>query len=792
MGLKHAQNAGRMCLSLLRRIGSVPAMLKKHLPWKAGRPEHLSLRLEFNRRVLYEVNDPSPSDTITIGRSSDCVWVIPREDNVASGHHAVILMRKGRLCLRDTGSRNGIFYKARKIQEKNLAPDDQFSIGNCTLYVERVKPIRNARHELVYLNTDQKGKSVVLDRPRFVVGSAPSCDLVIDEQLVSQRHTEFATKADGCWLKDLCSKNGTFVNGTKLSSNTERLLVDDDVVSVSFVDFKFVDGKMEHSKVRIWYSLGVVAVTIFVVLALNWLWMGMKGSSDFCLALARREAAAGRFAEAREALKESRTRRGADANLIVYQELERSVAIWENIADGWEKARSTLSFGNWVEASRILGRITDADPNVWGWNDTTALEMRREAFAVKQLLDACLRAGAAMLDDRSGKNLAELKQAASVIARMEKQFQKQSPPYLEKLLKEARTLHLQINRNLHFLERLETILARIEAEADNLTLVLGDLEELKTQAEPGIRVRIENCMVPLAMLQRAGKQLRSAMIAVQQLDFSRLEKIRLDLPGLEQCVVNENIATLRKRQERAFNQILETATGLRPLIDTLRKAGVDENAALPECVTVFLDPEVMKKVFVCDALDRPMPSRLRAEPSGEYDRVLGIEGFFEFIYALPAPYDQSIYAECQFRPEVVKFRTLLAAIRTFRMFSDQKENAWLHAGSFLRLYDKTGEILAERDRIAEKYLGAQYPEMRGKILANAIVIFLSEGEVSDEKLEAFSRDVKNLRNPIIRLVRDYNSAIPEEKIRIRDTILKQGIPGDPVVRRMWGFKKYSR
>ena len=139
MGLKQNQNADKKRVSLLRWTGAVPAMLKKHLPWKSGAPERLSLRLELNRRILYEINDPSPSDTITIGRSSDCVWVIPQEDNVASGHHAVILMRKGHLCLRDTGSRNGIFYKARKIQEKNLVPDDQFAIGNCTLYVEKLK-----------------------------------------------------------------------------------------------------------------------------------------------------------------------------------------------------------------------------------------------------------------------------------------------------------------------------------------------------------------------------------------------------------------------------------------------------------------------------------------------------------------------------------------------------------------------------------------------------------------------------------------------------------------------------
>ena len=32
----------------------------------------------------------------------------------------------------------------------------------------------------------------------------------------------------------------------------------------------------------------------------------------------------------------------------------------------------------------------------------------------------------------------------------------------------------------------------------------------------------------------------------------------------------------------------------------------------------------------------------------------------------------------------------------------------------------------------------------------------------------------------------------EENIRLRDEILRRGIPGDPVTRRMWGFKKYPR
>ncbi len=778
----------------LRRLSSGGGVkqLLAGLRRRSGKQEHLHIRLEFNRKVLYEIYDLAASDVITIGRSGDCVWAIPQDDNVASGHHAVIVTRNRRLCIRDTGSRNGIFYQAKRIQEKNLAPGDQIAIGNCTLFVERVKFTGNTQSELVFLNTDRKGQAVRLDKPRTVIGSDQGCDLVIGEQLVSQRHVELACKADGCWLKDLGSKNGTFVNGTRLSPNTERLLVDDDVISISFVDFKYVDGQIEHSKIRIWSSLAIVAITIFVVLALNWLWTELKSSSDTYLGYARREAAAERFDQALEYVQESRSLRGAESNQIAGNELERSLAVWVNIYNSWQKAKSNLNAGNWVEASHVLGMITDSDPNIWGWNDTTAPEMRKEAFAVKKLLDAYLSAETAMRDDRNPKNLSDLKEAVAVIGSSGKLFGPAPPEYLGKLLSGSEALRQQINENLIYLERLDAILARIESEADNLAVVLSDLDELKQHAQPNVRIRIENCMTPLGMLQRAGKQAKLALISLQQLEFDKLDQIKQDLPTLEQCVVNEHIATLRKEQERQFATIRATAAGVQPLVRNLAGFGMLENSTVPECVSIFQDAAVMDRVFACDAFERRMPSRLRTEPAGEYDRVLGIEGFFEFIYALPAPYDQSIYAEFKFQPEIVRFRNLLSAIKTFRTFVDQPQHPWLLSGEIQLLYDKTGTVLDMRNRLAERYLSENYDSFRQTILARAIAIFLSGGEIPEKTLESFTRDVKNMRLPLIQRSREYNTADDEEKVVIRDYILQMGIPGDPVVRRMWGFKNYPR
>ena len=763
---------------------------KKSGFWGKKGPEHLALRLEFGGRVIYEVSELSHAETITIGRSSDCTWVIPREDNVASGHHAVILMRKGRFCLRDTGSRNGIFYKSKRIQEKNLAPGDQFAIGNCTLFVEKVRSTATAAHELVYLNTARKGESFRLNKARIVAGCAPGCDLVIGEQLVSQQHAEFCTKADGCWLRDLGSKNGTFVNGTKLGANTERLLVDDDVVSISFVDFKFVDGKIEHSKVRIWSSLAVVAVTVFIVLAANWLLMGVKSSSDTCLDQARQAAAATRFAQARDLLQESRTRRGAENNEIACNELEQSIAVWEKVSSNWIKAKNALDSGDWVGASHILGMITEADPNLWGWNTTTAPEMRKEAFAAKKLLDAFLRAETALRDDRNRENPREFKSAAQDIGSMEAFFSKTHPAYLKKLLTAAGGLRRQIEQNLLYLDKLAGILSRIETESENLALVLRDLEELKQNAENAIRVRIENSMTPLAMLQRSGKEVKRTLLLLQALDFAGVEKIRLDLPTLEQCAVNAHIATLRKKQERNFEALLAVATNLKPLVQNLRNAGLEGGAELPGCVLIFSDRAVMDKVFACDALDRRMPSRLRESPAGEYDRVLGIEGFFEYIYALPAPYDRTVYAESRFRPEIVKFRDLLAAIRTFRTFMEQKGLGGLQSGDLGDLYESTGEVLKTRDVLASRFAAGGRKDLRGNVLSKAVSIFLREDAVKEGEMETFTRELKQLRTPLIRLGREYNTAPDEKKIEIRESILRQGLPGDPVVRRMWGFKKY--
>jgi pSer/pThr/pTyr-binding forkhead associated (FHA) protein len=68
-----------------------------------------------------------------------------------------------------------------------------------------------ARFRLRYQSTD-------LEMPvgDFVVGRSSSCNLALDDALVSRRHAVFHVSADGVEVEDLGSRNGVQVNGTTI------------------------------------------------------------------------------------------------------------------------------------------------------------------------------------------------------------------------------------------------------------------------------------------------------------------------------------------------------------------------------------------------------------------------------------------------------------------------------------------------------------------------------------------------------------------------------------------------
>jgi len=71
----------------------------------------------------------------------------------------------------------------------------------------------------------------------YSVGRVETNAIVINDTTVSSRHARIVRNGDGFWLEDLQSRNGTYVNGDRVTS--KRLLADRDVLRFGRILFTF-------------------------------------------------------------------------------------------------------------------------------------------------------------------------------------------------------------------------------------------------------------------------------------------------------------------------------------------------------------------------------------------------------------------------------------------------------------------------------------------------------------------------------------------------------------------------
>ena len=70
---------------------------------------------------------------------------------------------------------------------------------------------------------DGKRERELLLVERLVVGRDPACDISVDDVLLSRRHAEFVAAASAVTVRDLGSRNGVFVNGTRRAEQALKL-----------------------------------------------------------------------------------------------------------------------------------------------------------------------------------------------------------------------------------------------------------------------------------------------------------------------------------------------------------------------------------------------------------------------------------------------------------------------------------------------------------------------------------------------------------------------------------------
>ena len=89
--------------------------------------------------------------------------------------------------------------------------------------------------QLIVVQGKPEGKMIPLQTPSFKIGRGETCNLRPNSEEVSREHAEFSVKGDTVAVRDLGSRNGTLVNGKRLTEPCK--LKDSDLIQIGPLTF---------------------------------------------------------------------------------------------------------------------------------------------------------------------------------------------------------------------------------------------------------------------------------------------------------------------------------------------------------------------------------------------------------------------------------------------------------------------------------------------------------------------------------------------------------------------------
>ena len=158
--------------------------------------------------------DSEQDVNIRIGRAPDNDHVV--DFPMVSWHHAHIFAQDGQYVLEDLSSRNGtaINRAENRITRAAVQPSDQIFLGS---YKIPASKFLGGGRSVV---GEAAGTPVAFRGNEVVIGRDPACDQPLDFPAISWQHARLTRSADGLWVEDLGSRNGTFLNGVRITART--------------------------------------------------------------------------------------------------------------------------------------------------------------------------------------------------------------------------------------------------------------------------------------------------------------------------------------------------------------------------------------------------------------------------------------------------------------------------------------------------------------------------------------------------------------------------------------------
>ena len=105
------------------------------------------------------------------------------------------------------------------------------------------------RFRLRYLHHDLE-----LMEGQFAVGRSATCQLSLDDPLVSRRHALLAVSPDGVTIEDLQSRNGVVVNGQRIVGRTP--LKAGDKIVIGSQEIVLLEGRESAGRETLSHQMG--------------------------------------------------------------------------------------------------------------------------------------------------------------------------------------------------------------------------------------------------------------------------------------------------------------------------------------------------------------------------------------------------------------------------------------------------------------------------------------------------------------------------------------------------------
>lgn len=766
----------------------------------------LKISLRRNETTLVSLNFTQGCEPIFVGRSHDCVLKAPSDETSVSGKHARIFWKGSKVYIEDAGSRNGVFRAGEQVTRPVQMKDGAiFATGNCQVVVGKMEKIGangpKRSHKLEYTNGEKSGQTVDIrireGREDFSLGLDPSCDICLPDMLVSRRHAVFKLREDGeCWIEDLGSRNGTYVNGEKLSGK-ERLLKDGDRIAIAYFDFRFLDSRFKHTRVHAWVKLAAIAVTVCVVIAAYVALTVTRESAEITMKKARDLAAASQFDSARELLSSALVSRDAQTFRSQIDTLASQIDLWKKTSDDWRSAQNDLAAGRFRAARHTLDRLNEGSIDSWVWNASTAAETQKEARFAGSALRLYYNGQDAISAAGHGAVLGSDQPVRDIIGPLEKFFSESDRTmlereYLEQLTGKLREMLTELRIICDGFDKIDSDLAKISSKDPDFKAILSNFESLArdSKVSPAVREYLNHQIGPCKAFVEAQVFLEDEFSRLVNLDFDGVGRMARDLklPDPEICTRQAKYSDARAAFLQKHAEMQKEAGTLRTMIAGLVSGGVtvDGNG---EAVNMFTSASNWEKALSFDCFKRSPPSPRRHEPICVYDDMLGIEYTYESLKNLPNAYDGRSSRMVGFEPKCKMALRAFEKAELFVQYLDSDNKKYLQSGTVGKYYAQCIKVAIAREKLVSVLKAIKGNKRRSLVASFFAEYFTPRPDTTVKnkiaaQFKALSRDVAEL-NEAYRLETD-----PVKQIAIRDKMLETGIPGDPVLHPKWVQKFY--